>query len=143
MVLPKRPALSIEKGLSFDSQTRDNTNHNSDIDIFLDVKEGFSLFDLCELTDALEKRFGVSCDVITRNGLKDSIRSNTEKMGFDLWTKPILQLYFLKNLLTHFNGCLNINTKDPTPVNFVSLLLHQREKPPPSSSHSMQPVTPS
>lgn len=71
----------LKRAYLFGSQARDNASHNSDIDIFIDVKEGFSLFDLCGLTNALEKRLGVSCDVVTRNGLKNSIRTNTEKGG--------------------------------------------------------------
>ncbi len=71
----------LKRAYLFGSQARGNSNQSSDIDIFLDVKEGFSLFDLCGLTDALEKRFGVLCDVVTRAGLKDSIRSKAEKDG--------------------------------------------------------------
>ncbi len=71
----------LKRAYLFGSQARGNASNDSDIDIFIDVKEGFSLFDLCGLTNALEKRFGVSCDVVTRNGLKDSIRTNAEKDG--------------------------------------------------------------
>lgn len=71
----------LKRAYLFGSQARGNASHDSDIDIFLDVKEGFSLFDLCGLTNALGKRFGVSCDVVTRNELKDSIRTNAEKDG--------------------------------------------------------------
>lgn len=71
----------LKRAYLFGSQARGSAEEASDIDIFLDVEEGFSLFDLCGLTNALEKRFGVSCDIVTRAGLKDAIRSNAEKDG--------------------------------------------------------------
>lgn len=63
----------------FGPQARGDVRPDSDIDILLDVDDGFSLFDLCGLTEALQARFGVSCDVVTRNGLKDSVRASAER----------------------------------------------------------------
>ena len=71
----------LKRAYLFGSQARGSAEKTSDIDIFLDVKEGFSLFDLCGLTNALEERFGVSCDIVTRAGLKDTIRNSAEKDG--------------------------------------------------------------
>ena len=70
----------------FGSQARGEVDANSDID-FLDVQEGFSLFDLCGLTNALKDRFGVSCDVVTRSGLKDSVRVSAERDGILIYER--------------------------------------------------------
>lgn len=46
-----------------------------------------SLFDLCGLTNALKDRFGVSCDVVTRSGLKDSVRVSAEGDGILIYER--------------------------------------------------------
>lgn len=71
----------LTRAYLFGSQARQDATSDSDIDIFLDVQEGFSLFDLCGLTDALNQRFGVPCDVVTRCGLKDPVRVAAERDG--------------------------------------------------------------
>lgn len=77
----------LKRAFLFGSQARGEANANSDIDIFLDVQEGFSLFDLCGLTNALKDRFGVSCDVVTQAGLKDSVRASAERDGILIYER--------------------------------------------------------
>ena len=77
----------LKRAFLFGSQARGEADANSDIDIFLDVQEGFSLFDLCGLTNALKDRFGVSCDVVTRAGLKDSVRVSVERDGILIYER--------------------------------------------------------
>ena len=69
----------LVKAYLFGSRARGDERPDSDVDIFLDVGQGFSLFDLCGLTNALEHRLGVPCDVVTRRGLKDEVRINAER----------------------------------------------------------------
>ena len=71
----------LKRAYLFGSRARGDAREDSDIDIFIDVDEGFSLFDLCGITDALMTKFGRACDVITRSGHKDSVRKEAERDG--------------------------------------------------------------
>lgn len=69
----------LVKACVFGSQARGEAREDSDIDIVIDVEEGFSLFDLCGLSHALQERFGRPCDVVTRASLKDAVRADAER----------------------------------------------------------------
>lgn len=77
----------LNRAYLFGSHARKDATPDSDIDIFLDVQEDFSLFDLCGLTDALNRRFGIPCDVVTRSSLKESIRISAEKDGILIYER--------------------------------------------------------
>ena len=50
----------------FGSYSRGTANASSDIDLFLDVEEGFSLFDLAEVQMDLESKLGKKVDLVTK-----------------------------------------------------------------------------
>jgi len=50
----------------FGSYSRGTANASSDIDLFLDVEEGYSLFDLADLQEDLEHALGKKVDLVTR-----------------------------------------------------------------------------
>jgi predicted nucleotidyltransferase len=59
----------------FGSVARGDTDERSDIDFLVDMKTGYSLFDLGGLLVALEDLLGCSVDVVTEKGLRDRIRN--------------------------------------------------------------------
>lgn len=50
----------------FGSYSKGTANAYSDIDLFVDVDEGFSLFDLADLQIELEKELGKKVDLVTK-----------------------------------------------------------------------------
>ena len=50
----------------FGSYAKGNANANSDIDLFVDVDNGFSLFDLADLQIELESALGKKVDLVTK-----------------------------------------------------------------------------
>lgn len=50
----------------FGSYSKGTATPSSDIDLFLDVDEGFSLFELADLQIGLEKVLGKKVDLVTR-----------------------------------------------------------------------------
>ena len=57
----------IEKAYLFGSYSRNEQNEESDIDIRVEVKNRFDLFDLGNLAFFLEKKTGKKVDIATRN----------------------------------------------------------------------------
>ena len=74
----KASAYPLRRAYLFGSQARGQAREDSDYDILLDVDEGFSLFDLCGLTNDLHDRFGVNFDVVTRSSLKDKVLKSAQ-----------------------------------------------------------------
>ena len=70
--------LGVASLYLFGSTARDEARPESDVDVFVDIREGavFSLFDLLELKDRLEELLGVSADVTTRKGLHPVLRED-------------------------------------------------------------------
>ncbi len=63
----------------FGSTARDEAGPNSDVDLFLDIKdERFSLLDLARLTRQTKIILNTSADILTREGLKDWVRRRAE-----------------------------------------------------------------
>lgn len=60
----------------------------SDVDIALDVKDGFSLFDLCGISKDMADLLGTKVDVVTEEGMKLRITESAER-GLDLWMRLI------------------------------------------------------
>ena len=62
----------------------DEAGPESDVDLFTDYAEGFSLLDLVALEDDLGRLLGVRADVTTRGGLhprlRDGILSEAERV---------------------------------------------------------------
>ena len=50
----------------FGSYAKGNANANSDIDLFVDVDNGFSLFDIADLQIELESALGKKVDLVTK-----------------------------------------------------------------------------
>lgn len=50
----------------FGSYSKGSASASSDVDLFLDLDEGFSLFDLADLQMKLEKSLGKKVDLVTR-----------------------------------------------------------------------------
>ena len=58
----------------FGSVARCEARPDSDIDFFVDMEPGRSLFDLGGMLYELQELLGVEMDVVTRNGLRTRIR---------------------------------------------------------------------
>jgi predicted nucleotidyltransferase len=63
----------------FGSSARDSARDDSDIDLFVDYRENFSLVDLADIKLYLEDRLGVPVDVTTRDSLHPMLRERIEK----------------------------------------------------------------
>ena len=63
--------IGVESLYLFGSTVRDEARADSDVDVFVDIKEGtsFSLFELLELKERLQAVLGVPADVMTRRSL--------------------------------------------------------------------------
>jgi predicted nucleotidyltransferase len=59
----------------FGSTRRDEARANSDVDLFIDYAEGFSLLDLVALKEDIDRLLGVPADVTTRGGLHPMLRA--------------------------------------------------------------------
>ena len=66
----------IQSAALFGSVVRGTAGAGSDIDVLIDLVPGsrFSLVDMAETKDFLEKQFGRNIDVVTREGLDPAIR---------------------------------------------------------------------
>ena len=62
----------------FGSTAEDTARAESDVDLFLDHVDGFSLFDLADLADRLEDLLGARVDLTTRDGLDHRLRAGIE-----------------------------------------------------------------
>jgi predicted nucleotidyltransferase len=65
----------------FGSTVRGESGGDSDVDIFVDLREGarFSLFDLMDLREHLTRVLGRRADVLTRHSLHRVIRGDIER----------------------------------------------------------------
>jgi len=68
----------------FGSTRRDEASPESDVDLFLDYEQGFSLLDLVAVKEQLDDILGASADLTTREGLhpilRDDILSDAERV---------------------------------------------------------------
>jgi len=68
----------------FGSTRRDEAGPDSDVDLFIDYAEGFSLLDLVALKEDIDRFLGVRADSTTRGGLhprlRDGILSEAERV---------------------------------------------------------------
>ena len=65
-ILEKMGDPRIRSVSLFGSYSKGTANHSSDIDLFLDVEEGYDLFAMAELQINLEKELGKKVDLVTR-----------------------------------------------------------------------------
>lgn len=63
----------------FGSYSREEANESSDIDLLVRFKKGASLFGWAGLVRDLEKKLGVSVDVVPENSLKKELRPQVLK----------------------------------------------------------------
>ena len=54
----------------FGSVARGEGGDESDIDVIIDTRDGFDLFDLASLTCLLEERMGTKVDIINRHSIE-------------------------------------------------------------------------
>jgi predicted nucleotidyltransferase len=59
----------------FGSTRHDEARASSDVDLFIDYAEGFSLLDLVALKEDIGRLLGVDADVTTRGGLHPLLRT--------------------------------------------------------------------
>lgn len=60
----------------FGSTGRDEAGPESDVDLFIDYEEGFSLLDLVALKEDIDRVLGVQADLTTRGGLRPILRDD-------------------------------------------------------------------
>jgi uncharacterized protein len=71
---PEIAAHRVRALYLFGSTRRDDAGPDSDVDLFIDYAEGFSLLDLVALRDDIGQLLGVRADVTTRGGLHPLLR---------------------------------------------------------------------
>jgi uncharacterized protein len=60
----------------FGSTRRDEAGPSSDVDLFVDYEQGFSLLDLVAVKDEIDHILGARADVTTRGGLHPALRDD-------------------------------------------------------------------
>jgi uncharacterized protein len=60
----------------FGSTRRDEARPGSDVDLFIDYAEGFSLLDLVALNEDVGRMLGARADITTRGGLHPLLRED-------------------------------------------------------------------
>jgi predicted nucleotidyltransferase len=60
----------------FGSTRRDEAKAGSDVDLFLDYEDGFSLLDLAAVKDQVDRILGARADLTTRGGLHPMLRDD-------------------------------------------------------------------
>ena len=60
----------------FGSTGRDEARPESDVDLFVDYEEGFSLLDLVAVKEQIDQTLGVRADLTTRGGLHPILRDD-------------------------------------------------------------------
>lgn len=63
----------VTRASVFGSYVRDDFGPNSDIDLLVDYKEGVSLFDVVDLTEALEAALGRKVDLVSRKYMPERL----------------------------------------------------------------------
>lgn len=72
-------AMGVTSLTLFGSVARDEAGPDSDVDVLIDVRRPFSLFDLAAVHLRLEEVFGRRVDIITEGGLIPRYRVHIEK----------------------------------------------------------------
>jgi predicted nucleotidyltransferase len=72
-------AMGVTSLALFGSVARDEAGPESDVDVIIDVRHPFSLFDLAAVHLRLEEIFGSKVDVITEGGLRPRHRKAIDK----------------------------------------------------------------
>jgi uncharacterized protein len=60
----------------FGSTRRDEAGPDSDVDLFIDYEQGFSLLDLIAVKEEIDQILGVRADLTTRGGLHPVLRDD-------------------------------------------------------------------
>jgi predicted nucleotidyltransferase len=68
-------AMGVTSLALFGSVARDEAGPDSDVDVIIDVRHPFSLFDLADVHLRLEEIMGCKVDVITEGGLRPRHRA--------------------------------------------------------------------
>ncbi len=69
-------AYGVRAPYLFSSTRRDEARPDSDVDLFIDYAEGFSLLDLVALQAEVDQRLGARADLTTRGGLYPLLRDD-------------------------------------------------------------------
>jgi hypothetical protein len=72
-------AMGVTSLALFGSVARDEAGPDSDVDVIIDVRRPFSLFDLAGVHLRLEEIFGCKVDVATEGGMKPRYRERIEQ----------------------------------------------------------------
>jgi hypothetical protein len=72
-------AMGVTSIALFGSVARDEAGPNSDVDVLIDVRRPFGLFDLAAVHLRLEEIFGCHVDVATEGGMKPKYRERIEQ----------------------------------------------------------------
>lgn len=75
---PQARALGVTALYLFGSTARGEAGPDSDLDVFVEYRPGFSGFDLMGVKHIIEDEIGVSADVLTRTGLHPLLRPRIE-----------------------------------------------------------------
>lgn len=69
---------AIQQAWIFGSFAREEENHNSDLDILIDVppNKKFTLFDIAEIQDKIQTAFHRKADVVMLSAIKPSVKKN-------------------------------------------------------------------
>ena len=72
-------AMGVGSIVLFGSVARDEAGPDSDVDVLIDVRRPFSLFDLAAVHLGLEELFGRRVDVTTEGGMRPKYRALIEE----------------------------------------------------------------
>jgi uncharacterized protein len=72
-------AMGVTSLALFGSVARDEAGPDSDVDVIIDVRRPFDLFDLAGVHLRLEEIFGCKVDVVTEGGLRPRHRAVIDK----------------------------------------------------------------
>lgn len=72
----RSPAHGVRALYLFGSTRRDEAGPESDVDLFVDYDEGFSLLDLVAVKEDIDRVLGVQADLTTRGGLHPLLRED-------------------------------------------------------------------
>lgn len=69
----------------YGSTARDEARTDSDVDLFIEYRPGFSLLDLVGIQQELGERLGLSVQVGTRDGLHPRLRKRIEQSAIKIF----------------------------------------------------------
>ena len=69
----------------FGSYSRGEATAKSDVDLYLETKEGFTALDLIKLQMELEKTLGKKTDIVTKGGLNEAVVRNILREKIQLY----------------------------------------------------------